>query len=76
MILISRAEDLEICTVLLYLGNVSKNLLIQKRLGYIDMFIIFSVDYCMNNVDGALDIHKYLIAKSKTKWWLKYLLHY
>ena len=31
------------------------------------MFIIFSVDYDMNNVDGALDIHKYLIAKSKAK---------
>lgn len=58
----------------------AKDLVIQKRLCYIDMFIMFSIDYDKNNVDGTLDINKYLIVKNKTEWCsgllLKCLLHY
>ena len=31
------------------------------------MFIMFSIDYDKNNVDGTLDINKYLIVKNKTE---------
>ena len=59
----SREEYSEIYMALLCLGSVSKHFITRKRLGYMEMFMNFLIDYDKNDVDDILDIHKYLIVK-------------
>ena len=62
-----KAKDSEIVTTLLCLGNISKDFLVDKmkktRLnGYA---YDFGVDYDAISVDDILDIHKFLMKKTK-----------
>ena len=60
-----KAKDSEIVANPLYLGNMSKDWLIDnmKRTGFTGYVYDFSVDYEATNVDDIKDIHKYFMKK-------------
>ena len=61
-----KAEDSEIVTTPLCLGNISKDWFISnmKRTGFTGYVYDFSVDYDAIDGDDIKDIHKYLIKKN------------
>ena len=61
-----KAEDSEIVTTPLCLGNISKDWSISnmKRTGFTVYVYDFSVDYDAIDGDDIKDIHKYLIKKN------------
>ena len=61
-----KAKDSEIAATPLYLGNISKDWLIDniKKTGFNGYVYDFSVDYEATDVDDIKDIHKYLIRKN------------
>ena len=62
-----KAKDSEITQYLLCLGNLSKDwsVDIMKKTGFNGYINDFSVDYDVIEVSDILDIHKYLMEKSK-----------
>ena len=61
-----KAKDSEIVRNNLCLGNVSKDFSASnmRKTGFNCNIYDFSVDYDATNVDGILDIHKYLMRKN------------
>ena len=61
-----KAEDSEIVTTPLCLGNISKDWSISnmKRTGFTGYVYDFSVDYDAIDGDDIKNIHKYLIKKN------------
>ena len=65
-----KAKDSEIChNYALCLGKISKDWSLDnmKKTGFNGYVYDFSVNYDATDVDGILDIHKYLIKKKKNK---------
>ena len=62
-----KAKDSEITQYLLCLGNLSKDwsVDIMKKTGFNGYINDFSVDYDVIEVSDILEIHKYLMEKSK-----------
>ena len=63
-----KAKDSEIChNYALCLGKISKDWSLDnmKKTGFNGYVYDFSVNYDATDVDGILDIHKYLIKKNK-----------
>ena len=58
-----KAKDSEILVGQIYLGNISKDWLVDnmKRTGFTGYVYDFSVDYGSITVDDIKDIHKYLM---------------
>ena len=61
-----KAKGSEIVTSPLYLGNISKEWLIDnmKKMGFNGYVYDFSVDYNATDVNDIKDIHKYLMKKN------------
>ena len=61
-----KAKGSEIVTSPLYLGNISKEWLIDnmKKTGFDGYVYDFSVDYNATDVNDIKDIHKYLMKKN------------
>ena len=61
-----KAKGSEIVTSPLYLGNISKEWLIDnmKKTGFNGYVYDFSVDYNATDVNDIKDIHKYLMKKN------------
>ena len=61
-----KAEDSEIVTSSLCLGNISKDWLADnmKITGFHGYIFDFSVDYDATDVDGIKNIHQYLMKKN------------
>ena len=62
-----KAKDSEIVATPLCLGNISKGWSVDnmKKTGFTGYVYDFSVDHDATDVDGILDIHKYLMKKKK-----------
>ena len=62
-----KAKDSMIVPNNLCLGNVSKDFSVSnmKKAGFNGYIYDFSIDHDAINVDGILDIHKYLIKKNE-----------
>ena len=60
-----KAKDSEVLALLLCIGNISKDLLIDnmKKTGFNEYVYDFSNDYDATDVDDIKDIHKYLMKK-------------
>ena len=56
------------------LGNISKDFCVDtmKKIGLHGYVYDFGVDYNAIVVDDILDIHKYLMKKHVTKWYLDF----
>ena len=61
-----KAKDSEIASSLLCLRNISKDWSIDnmKKTGFNGYVYDFSADYDATDVDGIVDIHKYLMKKN------------
>ena len=70
-----KAKDFEIVTSPLYLGNISKDWLIDnmKKAGFTGYVYDFSVDYNVIAVDDIKNIHNYLMKKNSIIWYDKYV---
>ena len=62
-----KAKDSKIVPTALCLGNILKDWSVynMKKTGFNSYVYDFSVDYDVTDVDGILDIHKYLTKKNK-----------
>ena len=63
----SKAKDSEIVAAPLFLGNISKDWLVdnmKKKNGFNGYVYDFSIDYNATAVDDIKDIHKYLTKKN------------
>ena len=69
-IYIFKTKDSEIVRSSIYLGNISKDWLIDnmKKTGFNGYVYDFSVDYDATDVDDIKDIHKYLMKKNNMIW--------
>ena len=75
-----KAKDSEINVAALYVGNASKDWMLQKT-GLFGYVYDFSVDYDCIYVDCILDIHKHFIKEAKKSldfikivyWFIKHL---
>ena len=61
-----KAKDSEIFVGPIFLGNISKDWLVDntKKYGFTGYVYDFSVDCCLIAVDDIKDIHKYLMKKN------------
>ena len=64
-----KVKDSEIKSLLLYLGNVSKDFSVDNvKNTWLNRYVyVCSVDYDAIAVDGLLDIHKYSVKKDDIK---------